>query len=84
MPNPRFLSMLAIGGLALAGCQADRQTFDEGATMETPPTVEQAPATPIPPQPFPDRVERTDTTLPPVDPDTITAEDIRPPATPRQ
>jgi hypothetical protein len=69
----------AIAALAVAGCQADRETFEQGATMETPPTVEQAPAAPIPPQPFPDRPAGTDTTLPPVDPDTITAEDIRPP-----
>jgi len=81
---PRASSILAgLAFLGLSACQADRQTFEEGATMETPPAVEQAPAAPIPPQPFPDRPSTIDTTLPPVDPDTITAEDIRPPDPPR-
>jgi hypothetical protein len=65
--------------VALAGCRADRETFEGGATLETPPEVQQAPAMPIPPQPMPGGVP-SDTTLPPVDPDTITAEDIRPPS----
>lgn len=63
---------------AAAGCQADRQTFEDGATMETPPAIEQAPAAPFPAQPLPPSGSVSDTTLPPVDPDTLTIDDIRP------
>jgi hypothetical protein len=75
----------AVTGIALvgiAGCRADRETFERGATLETPPAVEQAPATPIPPQPIEFGGTTTGETLPPVDPDTITAEHIRAPAEP--
>lgn len=34
--------------IAAAGCEADEETFEEGATMEAPAAVEQAPATPMP------------------------------------
>lgn len=38
--------------ITAAGCEADQETFEEGATMDAPATVEQAPAAPIPPQPM--------------------------------
>ena len=38
--------------ITAAGCEADEETFEEGATMDAPAAVEQAPATPIPPQPI--------------------------------
>jgi hypothetical protein len=44
------VAVLGIAVLGIAGCQADRQTFEEGATLETPPQVEAAPATPFPAQ----------------------------------
>jgi len=44
---------LLITGLAItAGCQADREVFDRGATMEAPQEVQEAPATPMPAQPI--------------------------------
>jgi hypothetical protein len=72
------LPTAALIAVATTACQADRQTFDQGATMETPPAVEQAPASPIPPQPLPPHGSPSGVELPPLDPDTFTAEDIRP------
>ncbi|MEX2571151.1 MAG: hypothetical protein WD737_07575 [Gemmatimonadota bacterium] len=66
--------------LGPAGCQADREALDEGADLEAPPAVEEAPATPMPPQPMPPQGSPSDTTLPPLDPDTFGPENIRPPA----
>ena len=43
---------VAVFAAAMASCQAEQQTIDQGATFETPPEVEQAPAMPGPPQPF--------------------------------
>lgn len=62
----------------VAGCRADTEVFDQGATMETPAVVQDAPILPIPPQPMPSG-PMSDTTLPPLDPDTITIENLRPP-----
>jgi hypothetical protein len=39
--------MAALVPLALAACEADRETFEAGADMDAPPAVEQAPAAPI-------------------------------------
>jgi hypothetical protein len=44
------VAVLGIAVLGITGCQADRQTFEEGATLETPPQVEAAPAAPFPAQ----------------------------------
>ena len=38
--------------ITAVGCEADEETFEAGATMDAPAEVEQAPATPIPPQPI--------------------------------
>jgi hypothetical protein len=78
---PRGMVLLVVlAGVSTAGCRADREAIESGAGFETPPAVEEAPAMPIPPQPLPPRGTPTDTVLPPPDPDTLTAEDIRPPA----
>jgi hypothetical protein len=76
---PRYIPALtALSALALMACQADRETFEQGATFETPPAVEEAPASPIPPQPLPPHGSPSGEDLPPLDPDTFTAENIRP------
>jgi hypothetical protein len=36
---------LAALALAAAGCEADEEVFEEGATLEPPPAVEEAPLT---------------------------------------
>jgi hypothetical protein len=74
----QILVFAGFAGLLAAGCRADQETFDAGATMEAPPQVQQAPAMPIPPQPMPGGPP-SDTTLPPLDPDTIGIENLRPP-----
>jgi hypothetical protein len=52
--SSRFRAALpvAVFAIALASCQAEQQTIDQGATFDAPPEVEQAPAMPGPPQPF--------------------------------
>jgi len=72
----RPLMLVALLTLVLGACRADRETFDAGATMETPPAVEQAPATPIPPQPFP--TQPAPDTLIAVEPDTAFRMDTAP------
>jgi hypothetical protein len=75
-----FATAALVAALGLGACQADRETYDAGATFETPPAVEQAPALPIPAQPLPPHGSPTGESLPPLDPDTFTAENIRPAA----
>jgi hypothetical protein len=43
---------LAAGAVLTTGCQADREVFDQGATMEAPAEVQEAPAWPQEPQPI--------------------------------
>lgn len=44
--------LLAAGAVLVMGCQADREVFDEGATLAPPEEVQEAPAYPIEPQPI--------------------------------
>jgi hypothetical protein len=43
---------LAAGALLVMGCRADREVFDEGATLAPPTEVQEAPAWPQEPQPI--------------------------------
>ncbi len=43
---------LAAGALLVIGCRADREVFDEGATLAPPTEVQEAPAWPQEPQPI--------------------------------
>ncbi|CAN5731837.1 hypothetical protein BH23GEM6_BH23GEM6_16160 [soil metagenome] len=46
-------TLLLIAGLAItAGCQADREVYEQGVPMEPPQEVQDAPAWPAPPQPI--------------------------------
>jgi hypothetical protein len=42
------VAVLGIVLLGIGGCQADREALPEGATLETPPQVDAAPAAPFP------------------------------------
>lgn len=48
----RSTTALALAlSLGFVACEADRETFEAGGTLETPPAVEQAPAIPFPSTP---------------------------------
>ena len=61
----RIRMAAVITGLVVVsgGCQADREVFDAGATLEAPPEVQEAPAYPTPPQPIPRGTATQDTAL---------------------
>lgn len=60
--------------IGLAACEADEQTFEAGADLDTPAAVEEAPATPMTPDALPP-TSPPDTLLPPIDPDTVGTEE---------
>jgi hypothetical protein len=52
MMRTRDALIMAAVALLVIGCRADREVFDEGATLEAPAEVQEAPAWPQEPQPI--------------------------------
>lgn len=45
MNNRIMVSLLAAGLIAAAGCEADEEAFEQGADLDTPEAIENAPLT---------------------------------------